>query len=53
MSEAKTGDYVALPIPDVDCGLTETPNIICRIVDIDFTKILHELVCEAVVSELL
>ena len=42
MSEAKTGDYVALPILDVDRGLTEVPNIICRIVDIDFTKMLHE-----------
>ncbi|CAF1048266.1 unnamed protein product, partial [Brachionus calyciflorus] len=45
--EVSIGDFVALPIPDVDRGLTEAPNLICRIVDIDYAKSLYELACEA------
>ncbi|RNA17283.1 hypothetical protein BpHYR1_023942 [Brachionus plicatilis] len=28
------GDFIALTIPDVDKGLSETHNIICRIIDV-------------------
>ncbi|RNA32086.1 KRAB-A domain-containing 2-like [Brachionus plicatilis] len=45
--EAYIGDIVVLPIPEVDKGLTEAPNLVCRIVDIDFDKSLYELACEA------
>ncbi|RNA35239.1 KRAB-A domain-containing 2-like [Brachionus plicatilis] len=44
---AEIGDFVALPIPDVDKGLTVSPNLICRIIDIDYTYSLYELACEA------
>lgn len=43
------GDYVTLPIPKVDRGLSEPPNLICRIVAIDF----NELACEADVLDTL
>ncbi|RNA38810.1 KRAB-A domain-containing 2-like [Brachionus plicatilis] len=49
--EVSTGDYVALPIPDVDRGLCEARNLICRIVDIDYDKSLYELACEAAVLD--
>jgi hypothetical protein len=45
------GDYVTLPIPDVDRGLCEAPNLICRVVDIDYATNLYELCCEAGVLE--
>ncbi|RNA10648.1 KRAB-A domain-containing 2-like [Brachionus plicatilis] len=51
--EVSIGDYVALPIPDVDKGLREAPNLICRIVDIDYSKSFYELACEAVVLNVL
>lgn len=51
--EVSIGDYVALPIPDVDKGLSEAPNLICRIVDIDYSKSLYELACEAGVLNVL
>ena len=47
LPEVNIGDFVILPIPDVDKGLTESPNLICRVVDIDFTHSLYELACEA------
>ena len=47
MPEVNIGDFVVLPIPDVDKGLTEAPNLICRIVDIDYVKIMHELATKA------
>ena len=49
--EVSIGDYVALPIPDVDRGLSEARNLICRIVDIDYDKSLYELACEAAVLD--
>ncbi|RNA42072.1 KRAB-A domain-containing 2-like [Brachionus plicatilis] len=39
-------DFVTLPIPDVDKGLTEAPNLICRIIDIEYQFSLYELACE-------
>ncbi|RNA33820.1 KRAB-A domain-containing 2-like [Brachionus plicatilis] len=51
--EVSIGDYVALPIPDVDKGLSEAPNLICRIVDIDYSESLYELACEAGVLNVL
>jgi hypothetical protein len=39
------GDFVTLPVPDVDRDLTDPPNLRCRLVDIDFTTSLHELAC--------
>ena len=45
--EVLAGDYVILPIPDVDKSIASAPNIICRIVDIDYKHSLHELACEA------
>jgi hypothetical protein len=47
LPEVNIGDFVLLPIPDVDKGLTESPNLICRVVDIDYTHSLYELACEA------
>ena len=47
LPEVEIGDYVALPIPDVNRDLTDPPNILCRVVDIDYTKSLYELACEA------
>ena len=41
------GDYVTLPIPVVDRSASSAPNIICRIVDVDYDKNIHELACEA------
>ena len=32
--DVSIGDYVVLPTPDVDRDPTDSPNIICRIVDI-------------------
>ncbi|CAF1013044.1 unnamed protein product [Brachionus calyciflorus] len=46
LPEANIGDYVLLPIPDVDKGLTEAPNLICRIIDIEYERSLYELACE-------
>ncbi|RNA03959.1 hypothetical protein BpHYR1_038582 [Brachionus plicatilis] len=46
-------DFVALPIPDVDKGPTEAPNLICRIIDVDYKFSLYELACQVgVFSEL-
>jgi hypothetical protein len=36
LPEVNVGAFVALPISDVDKGLTEAPNFICRVVDINF-----------------
>jgi hypothetical protein len=47
LPEVNIGDFVLLPIPDVDKGLTESQNLICRVVDIDYTPSLYELACEA------
>jgi hypothetical protein len=46
LPEVNIGDFVTLPIPEVDKGLTEAPNIICRIIDIDYQYSLYELACE-------
>ena len=46
MEAVEIGDYVALPIPDVDRSVASAPNILCRIVDIDQHN-LHELACRA------
>jgi hypothetical protein len=47
MPEVKIGDYVALAVSSVDQGLSDAPNVICRIVDIDHEYAMHELACEA------
>ena len=39
-------DYVTLPIPQVDRSVSSAPNLICRIVDIDYIHNMHELACE-------
>ena len=46
LAPVEIGDFVTLPIPDVDKSVTSAPNLICRIVDIDYKYNLHELVCE-------
>jgi hypothetical protein len=46
LPEVNIGDFVALSVPPVDRGLSDPPNIICRVVDIDFTHDLYELVSE-------
>ena len=53
LPEAFIGDYVALPIPEVDRSAASAPNLICRIVDIDYSKNLFELVSEAGVLDIL
>jgi hypothetical protein len=47
LSDVKIGDYVKLAVDDVDRGLTDPPNIICRIIDIDWDRSLYELACGA------
>jgi hypothetical protein len=47
LPEVNIGDFVILPIPDVDKGLTEAPNLICRVVDFDEKVNLYELASEA------
>lgn len=46
LPEVNIGNFVSLPIPDVDRGLTEASNIICRVIDIDYDFSLYELACE-------
>ncbi|RNA05144.1 KRAB-A domain-containing 2-like [Brachionus plicatilis] len=46
LPEVNIDDFVALPIPDVDKGLTEAPNLICRIIDVDYKFSLYELACQ-------
>ena len=41
------GDYVILPIPEVDRSVSSSPNIICRVVDYDNETDLFELACAA------
>jgi hypothetical protein len=53
LGEVEIGDYVTLPIPDVDRSVSSAPNLICRIVDIIYEKNLHELACEAGVLNIL
>ena len=43
LPEVFIGDYVALPIPEVDRSAASAPNLICRIVDIDYSDNLFEL----------
>ncbi|CAF1120116.1 unnamed protein product [Brachionus calyciflorus] len=38
LPDVSVGDYAGLPIPDVERGLSEAPNLVCRIVDIDHEK---------------
>jgi hypothetical protein len=45
LPDVSVGDYVYLPVKDVDRGPTDPPNIVCRIVDIDWDKSLYELAC--------
>jgi len=33
MPEVEIGDFVILPVPDVDRGPSDPPNLACRIVD--------------------
>lgn len=47
IGEVEIGDYVILPIPNPDKGLTEPHNLICRVIDIDYVTDLYELCCEA------
>ena len=44
--ECKVGDYVALKLADEDRGLTDAPNLICRIVDFNPDLANYELCCE-------
>ena len=53
LAEVSIGDYVTLPIPDVDRSVSSAPNLICRIVDIICDKGLHEFACEAGVLSIL
>jgi hypothetical protein len=53
LPEVKIGDFVTLPCLDVDRGHTDPPNIICRVVDIDYEHSLFELACEAGVLSIL
>jgi hypothetical protein len=43
LPEVIPGNCVTLPIPDVDRGLTDPLNIICRVVDVDWEYSLYEL----------
>ena len=47
LGECEIGEYVTLPIPQVDRSVSSAPNLICRIVDIDYIHNMHELACEA------
>ena len=47
LGAVEIGDFVVLPIPDVDRSVSSAPNLICRIVDIDYQYNVHELECEA------
>ena len=35
-----------MPIPEIDKGLTEAPNLNCQVIGIDQDKSLYELACE-------
>ncbi|CAF0762947.1 unnamed protein product [Brachionus calyciflorus] len=47
LPEVNIGDFVLVPIPEEDQGLTEAPHLVCRVVDVDYINNLYELVCEA------
>ena len=47
LPEVIVGDFVILPVPEVDRGPSDPPNLICRVVDIDYTTMMHELACQA------
>ena len=53
LGECEIGDYVTLPIPQVDRSISSAPNLICRIVDIDYRYSMYELACEAGVLNIL
>ena len=53
LPEVSIGDYVTLAVPDVDRGITDSPSLLCRVVDIDYKHSLYELACEAGVLETL
>ena len=53
LGPVEIGDFVNLPIPEVDRSLSSAPNLICRIVDIDYNHNVHELACEAGVLNVL
>ena len=43
MPQVNIRDFVILPILDVDRGLTDPPNLVCRIVNIDLnTNLCYE-----------
>ena len=44
--EVAIGSMVALHVADVDKGLTDAPNLICRVVDFLEDRSLYELACE-------
>ena len=45
------GDFVRLPLPTVDRGVSDPPNLICRIVDHDVEYDVYELCCKVGVLE--
>ncbi len=47
MPEVMVGDFVILPVPDVDRGPSDPPNLVCRVVDINYSTMMHELACQA------
>ena len=47
MSEVEIGDYVRLPVEDVDRGICDAGFLICRVIDIDYSFSLYELACQA------
>ena len=53
LAEVEIGDFVVLPIPTVDRSVSSAPNIICRIIDIDFKYNMYELACQAGVLEIM
>ncbi len=36
-----------MPVPDVDRGPSDPPNLACRVVDINYDTMMHELACQA------
>ena len=45
--DCEIGEYVNVPVKDVDRGLTDPPNLLCRIVDYDEEHDEYELCCAA------
>jgi hypothetical protein len=45
--EVEIGAFVIVPIPDVDRSAPAAPNLICRVLDFDEEKNIHELASQA------